>query len=434
MLAEKLAATLQRRGIHYAWVVVAVTFVVALTTSGAVGVPGALILPLSAEFGWNTAQISSALALRLVLFGMMAPFAAALIERYGVRRIVILAIGLILLGLCGALAMQQVWHLVIAWGVIVGIGTGMTALVLSAIVSNRWFAKRRGLVLGLLTASSSTGQLVFLPLAASLVEKAGWRVALIPSCAALGLSAILVLLFMRDRPSDVGVRPYGEEPGTAAAAAAAASQPAGAAVGRAFAVLGEASGNPVFWMLAFTFFICGLSTNGLIQTHFIPLCVDFGLAPTTGATVLAAMGVFDIFGTIGSGWLSDRVDPRKLLFCYYGLRGVALLYLPSSSFDFYGLSLFGLIYGLDWIATVPPTVRIAAATFGRERAAIVFGWVFTAHQVGAAVAAFGAGFARTSFGTYLPALYIAGTFCVIAALLALTVGRGTQPKPSLAVS
>ncbi|HEV8016248.1 MAG TPA: MFS transporter [Stellaceae bacterium] len=432
MLAEKLAAVLQRRGIHYGWVMVAVTFVVAITTSGAVGVPGALILPLSSEFGWNTAQISSALALRLVLFGLMAPFSAALIERYGVRRVVTLAIGLILLGLCGALLMRQVWHLVLAWGVIVGIGTGMTALVLSAIVASRWFSTRRGLVLGLLTASTSTGQLIFLPLAASLAEKAGWRIALIPSCAALVVAAVLVLLFMRDRPSDVGLAPYGEAPGAAFANIAAI--PPGAAVGRAFAVLGEASANPVFWMLAFTFFICGLSTNGLIQTHFIPLCADYGLPATTGATVLAAMGVFDIAGTIGSGWLSDRVDPRKLLFMYYGLRGIALLYLPSSSFDVYGLSVFGVIYGLDWIATVPPTVRIAGATFGRERAGVVFGWIFSAHQVGAAVAAFGAGFTRTSFGTYLPALYIAGAACLIAALLALTVGKAARRTPSPATT
>ncbi|HEY1502864.1 MAG TPA: MFS transporter [Stellaceae bacterium] len=428
MLAEKLASMLQRRGIHYGWVVVAVTFVVAITTSGAVGVPGALILPISSEFGWNTAQISSALALRLVLFGLMAPFSAALIERYGARRVVTLAIGLILVGLCGALLMRQVWHLVLAWGVIVGIGTGMTALVLSAIVASRWFSTRRGLVLGLLTASASTGQLVFLPLAASLAEKAGWRVALIPSCAALVLAAVLVLLFMRDRPGDVGLAPYGETPG--AAFANVAPIPPGAAVSRAFAVLGEAASNPVFWMLAFTFFICGLSTNGLIQTHFIPLCADYGLSATAGATVLAAMGVFDIAGTIGSGWLSDRMDPRKLLFMYYGLRGIALLYLPSSSFDVYGLSVFGVIYGLDWIATVPPTVRIAGATFGRERAGVVFGWIFSAHQVGAAVAAFGAGFTRTSFGTYLPALYIAGAFCLIAALLALTVGKKAPATPS----
>jgi sugar phosphate permease len=287
-------------------------------------------------------------------------------------------------------------------------------------------------VLGLLTASTSTGQLIFLPLAASLAQKAGWRVALMPSCAALVLAAVLVLLFMRDRPSDVGLAPYGEAPGAAFASVPAI--PPGAAVSRAFAVLGEASSNPVFWMLAFTFFICGLSTNGLIQTHFISLCADYGLAATTGAMVLAAMGVFDIAGTIGSGWLSDRMDPRKLLFMYYGLRGVALLYLSSSSFDVYGLSVFGVIYGLDWIATVPPTVRIAGATFGRERAGVVFGWIFSAHQVGAAVAAFGAGYTRTSFGSYLPAVYIAGAFCLVAALLALTVGKGARATPSVATT
>jgi sugar phosphate permease len=420
MLAQRLAAFLGRHGIHYAWVIVAVTFLTALTTSGAVGIPGALILPLSKEFGWDTAQISSALAIRLVLFGLMAPFAAALIERYGVRRMVVSAIALIIAGLGGALVMTEVWHLIIAWGFVVGIGTGMTALVLSAIVANRWFAARRGLVLGVLTASSATGQLVFLPLAASLAQGAGWRMALLPPVGALVVVGLLVVLFMRDRPSDVGLAPFGE---TVAPDAVPAALPQ-AAIGRAFQVLGQVSASPVFWILFATFFICGLSTNGLIQTHFIAFCADYGLAQVTAAGVLAAMGLLDIVGTISSGWLSDRVDPRKLLFWYYGLRGLSLLYLPSSSFTIYGLSFFAVFYGLDWIATVPPTVRIAAATFGRERAGIVFGWVFAAHQLGAATAAFGAGLSRTMLATYLPAFYVAGAACLVAAILALAIGSG----------
>jgi sugar phosphate permease len=420
MFASRLSSYLARHGIHYAWVIVAVTFLTALTTAGAVGIPGALIIPLSQEFGWDTAQISSALALRLLLFGLMAPFSAALIERYGVRRVVVSAIVLVIAGLCGALAMTRVWHLILAWGVLVGVGTGMTALVLSAIVSNRWFSKQRGLVLGVLMASSATGQLVFLPLVASLAQAEGWRVALLPPVGGLALAALLVVLFMRDRPSDLGLAPFGDT------GIAALAPPPQAAIARAFTVLGEVSASPVFWILFATFFICGLSTSGLIQTHFIPFCADYGLAPVAAASVLAAMGVFDIFGTIGSGWLSDRVDPRKLLFWYYGLRGLSLLYLPSSNFTLYGLSFFAIFYGLDWIATVGPTVRIIVNSFGRERAGIVFGWVFTAHQLGAATAAFGAGLSRTMLSSYLPAFYVAGAACILASVLALAARSGAR--------
>jgi len=413
MFAQALARRLSRHGIHYGWVVIAVTFVTALTTAGAMGVPGALILPLTKEFGWNTAEISSALAIRLVLFGLMAPFAAALIERYGVRRVVLTAIGLIVSGLLLALVMYQAWHLILLWGFVVGVGTGMTALVLSAIVSTRWFVQRRGLVLGVLTASSATGQLVFLPLAAWLVDNYGWRYALAPSVIGLMIAGLLVALFMCDRPSDVGQAAYGEaaRPTAPTSAAPPAAAPA---FGRAFSVLGEISTSGAFWILFATFFICGLSTNGLVQTHFISLCADYGMPAVAAASTLAMMGVFDFFGTILSGWLSDRFDNRALLFWYYGLRGLSLLYLPYSTFTLYGLSLFGAFYGLDWIATVPPTVRLSAQAFGKERAGIAFGWIFAAHQLGAATAAFGAGLSRSVLMSYLPAFFAAGAMCLVA--------------------
>jgi sugar phosphate permease len=424
MPAQRLAGFLGCLGIHYAWVVAGAIFLTALTTAGAVGIPGALILPLGKQFGWDTAEISGALGLRLALFGLMAPFAAALIERYGIRRVVSAAILLIICGLAGALVMTRVWQLVLFWGVAVGIGTGMTALVLSAIVANRWFGAHRGLVLGMLTASSATGQLVFLPLAAWLAENWGWRAALLPPVVGLAVAAILVVLLVRDRPSDLGLNPFG-----GMAVEPASPAPRRAVVGQAFAVLAEVSASPVFWILFATFFICGFSTSGLIQTHFIPLCGDFGMAPVAAASVLAAMGVFDIIGTVGSGWLSDRYDSRKLLFWYYGLRGLSLLYLPSSSFTIYGLSFFAVFYGLDWIATVPPTVRIATNVFGRERAGIVFGWIFAAHQLGAATAAYGAGLTRTFAATYLPAFYFAGAACLLASLLVLRARAGGATSP-----
>ena len=417
MVSSFLAAAMARRNLHYGWVVAGVTFLTMLVTAGAVGAPGVFIRPLEREFGWDTAEISTALAIRLLLFGLMGPFAAALMNRYGLRRVTLAALALIATGFVSSLAMREVWHLVLLWGVVVGLGTGMTALVLGATVATRWFTHRRGLVVGLLTASSATGQLVFLPLLANLTDLIGWRLSLLFSCSLLVVAVLAVMLLMRDRPADVGLLPYGED-----AAPASDSAPVAAAVSP-LGVLRDAARTPVFWVLFASFFICGASTNGLIQTHFIPLCGDFGLAAVGAASILAMMGVFDFFGTVGSGWLSDRYDARKLLFCYYGLRGLSLLYLPFSDFTVVGLSVFAVFYGLDWIATVPPTVKLVAAHFGRARANVVFGWVFAGHQLGAAFAAFGAGLSRTVLSTYLPAFFAAGALCLIAAVLVMTLRR-----------
>jgi MFS family permease len=310
------------------------------------------------------------------------------------------------------------------WGVVVGIGTGMTALVLGATVAARWFAARRGLVVGILTASAATGQLLFLPLLASLTDRMGWRVALALMCGMLGVAAFAVLMVMRDRPSDLGLRPFGDEGTQPLPLPPPNNAPIMAA---ALGTLRDAAKTRVFWILFATFFICGASTNGLVQVHLIPMCLDFGIPQVQAASLLAAMGIFDLFGTIGSGWLSDRYDNRWLLFWYYGLRGLSLLFLPFSNFSFYGLSLFAMFYGLDWIATVPPTVRLTAQRFGPERANLVFGWIFAGHQLGAGVAAFGAGLSRTVLLSYLPAFFAAGALCIVAATLTLAISR--PPKP-----
>jgi sugar phosphate permease len=414
MFAQPLSNWLHRRGLHFSWVIVALTFLTALSSSAALGLPGALLQPLSKEFGWDVEQISSALALRFALFGLMGPFAAILMERFGVRNVVVTALTLVAAGMALATQMTQLWQLVLLWGIMLGVGSGLTALVLSAVVSNRWFDSHRGLVVGLLTASSATGQLIFLPVGAWLVEHFGWRLAVLPVLSACALVAVAVFLLMRNRPSDVGLTPFGAAPGTPVAAAAPAMR---ITFATPFKVLAEAAQHRVFWVLAGTFFICGLSTNGLIQTHFISLCGDAGLGPVPAASVLAMMGAFDLVGTIASGWLSDRYDNRKLLFMYYGLRGLSLLWLPYSEFTLYGLSVFAMFYGLDWIATVPPTVRLTAATFGKEKAGMVFGWIFAAHQLGAAVAAYGAGRVRTLLLTYDPALFAAGAACLVAAAM-----------------
>ena len=420
MFAQRLAAFMKARNLHYGWVVVAVTFVTLLMTAGAMSLPGALLDPLHQEFGWSIADISQALAVRLVLFGLVAPFSAAIMERFGMRNVILVAVSLIGSALLLARFMTTYWQLFVLWGLVVGIGTGLTALVLGAMVSGRWFTQRRGLVVGFLTASSATGQLSFLPLATWLVAHHGWRAAVLPSVGGMVLVALLVTLFMADRPADVGLPPYGEKQILPTPA------PTNNAFARAFIVLGEAARVPVFWVLAATFFICGLSTNGLIQQHFIPFCGDFGLEAVQASFVLAIMGGFDFIGTIFSGWLSDRIDSRWLLAWYYGLRGLSLLYLPYAHFSIAGLSVFAVFYGLDWVATVPPTVKLATAHFGREKAGVVFGWIFTAHQLGAATAAWGAGLTRTELSSYVPAFLVAGALCLLATALCLMMRA--QPK------
>ena len=420
MISNWLSAALARRNIHYGWVMVAVTFFTSLISAGTVGAPGVFIVPLQQEFGWSTAEISSALSIRFILFGLMAPFAAALLNRYGLRNVTLSALLIVASALVASLGMTKVWQLMLLWGVVIGIGTGMTALVLGATIAARWFAARRGLVVGILTASVATGQLVFLPLLAGITERLGWRIALGLVCAMLGVAASAVLLLMRDRPGDLGLRPFGDLGTQPLSAPPANTAPIMAA---ALGTLRDAAKNRVFWILFGTFFICGASTNGLVQVHLIPMCLDFGIPQVQAASLLAAMGVFDFFGTIISGWLSDRYDNRYLLFWYYGLRGLSLLYLPFSDFSFYGLSLFAMFYGLDWIATVPPTVRLTAQRFGPERANLVFGWIFAGHQMGAGFAAFGAGLSRTLLASYLPAFFVAGALCVVAALTVLTISR-----------
>ena len=420
--SSPLAAALARRNIHYGWVIVGVTLLTTVVTAAAMSTPGVLIVPLENEFGWNNGQISSALALRLMLFGLFGPFAAAFMNRYGVRAVMVTAVVLISAGFLASLAMSQVWQLVLLWGIVVGVGTGLTAMVLAVTVATRWFNARRGLVMGVFAASNATGQLVFLPLIARLATDHGWRMALVFVCCMLAIAGVVALFFMRDRPSDVGLPLYGE---TTVSPPPAAGTGLVSALLSPLVVLKEAARTPIFWILFGTFFVCGCSTNGLIQTHFVTLCHDYGLPAVTAASVLAMMGIFDFVGTIGSGWLSDRFDPRWLLFWYYGLRGLSLLYLPFTDFTFYGLSLFAVFYGLDWIATVPPTVKITADRFGREKTGIVFGWVFAGHQIGAASAAFGAGLVRTVYSTYLPAFFIAGALCIIAALAVISVRKSS---------
>src|SRR5438105_2509017 len=407
------------RRLHYAWIVAGITFLVLLASAGFRSTPGVLIVPLEREFGWSRALISVAVSINLVLFGLTGPFAAALMERFGLRRVVVGALVLISGGSLLTVFMTSPWQLFLLWGVVVGLGAGTIASVLAATVASRWFVRRRGLVLGALTAAGATGQLIFLPGLGWLAQYVGWRW----SAITVGLAAIsvapLVALLLRNRPADVGLRAYGETAPDEVPAA-----PSGSPILNAFRGLRLGVRSRDFWLLAGSFFICGASTNGLIGTHLIPASIDHGMAEVTAASLLAVIGIFDVIGTLASGYLTDRFDSRWLLFFYYGLRGLSLLLLPyvfgSAQF---GLILFIVFYGLDWVATVPPTVQLARRAFGQQNFAIVYGWIFAAHQLGAASIAFAAGAVRTFFGDYQLAFMFSGLLCLVAAGLVLRIAR-----------
>jgi len=409
-------------GLHRAWFVAGITMGALIAAAAFRSSTGALIEPIEDDFGWSRGVTSGAVTLNLVVYGLTAPFAAALMERFGIRRVVSASLALVALGSGLTLVMTSPWQLWLLWGFAVGIGTGSLALVFGAIVANRWFVTHRGVVVGVFSAASSTGQLVFLPVIAYLADGPGWRWAAgVVSGFALVLVP-LVLLLLRDRPEDVGTTAYGAAPD---APLTTPVTPTSGAARLALTTLRDSARSRTFWILFVTFWICGWSTNGLIGTHFIPAAHDHGMPPTTAANLLALIGVFDILGTVASGWLTDKVDPRKLLFGYYFLRGLSLLFVSSLLGPDVHPSLFVFVvfYGLDWVATVPPTVALCREHFGIERSGVVFGWVFASHMVGAGIAASYAGVIRQETGGYLVAWLTAGGLCLLAAGLCLLIPR-----------
>ncbi|MCX4165824.1 MULTISPECIES: MFS transporter [Paraburkholderia] len=409
---------------HYGWLTVAVVFLVLLAAAGTRATPSVMMVPLEHQFGWSRATISLAISVNIALYGLMGPFAAAAMQRFGIRPTVLVALSTMAAGVALSSLMTAPWQMILIWGVMVGGATGVAALSLSATVVNRWFTTHRGLVMGILTASSATGQLVFLPLLASIAEHHGWRQVVWVVAGAAAVVLPLVAFLLPERPDSVSQRPYGEAPGAVVATRIETKNP----LQIAFGTLASASKTRDFWLLFFSFFICGASTNGYIGTHLIAMCGDYGMTEVQGASLLAAMGIFDLFGTTLSGWLSDRFNSRVLLFWYYGLRGLSLMYLPHAfGIDFYGLPIFALFYGLDWIATVPPTVRLATDVYGKEAAPVVFGWIVAGHQLGAAFAALGAGMLRSSLGTYTVASMISGGLCLVASVLVLRINRRDRP-------
>ncbi|WP_409345411.1 MFS transporter [Paenibacillus sp. MBLB4367] len=413
--------------VYYGWIVVSIVFLILLVSAAISSIPSVLMLPLEKEFGWDRSAVSGAASIRILLYGLMGPFSAALMARFGIRKIMVISIALLIASLSLTPLISEIWQLILLWGVVVGLGTGSLANVLGVTVANRWFVKYKGLVIGMLTASAATGQLLFLPLLAKITDEIGWRYAVMLVVGVLLLLIPVVAIWMRNHPYDVGKAPLGESE---------VVKPV-PFTGNLFLspllVLRSAMRNGTFWLLAGTFFFCGFSTNGLIGTHLIPACGDFQIPLVMAAGLLSLMGIFDLVGTTMSGWLSDRFDSRWLLFWYYGLRGLSLLFLPFAlDMGYTQLVIFSVFYGLDWIATVPPTAKITSDTFGKENAGMIFGWIVVAHQAGASTAAFGAGIMRDWLGSYTIPFMLAGLVCLYASVMAVRIRKNMKAVPTAA--
>ncbi|CAN1516799.1 AraJ Arabinose efflux permease [Candidatus Nanopelagicaceae bacterium] len=410
-----------KQKIHPGWIAVTVTFFTLMASAGYRSAPSVLIVPLEEAFGWSRSQISAAVSINVLLFGLVAPFAAALMERFTVRKVVMSALALVSLSATSTIFMTQPWHLWALWGIGVGVGAGSMALVFAATIANRWFIARKGIVVGALTAATASGQLVFLPMLSHFAINYGWKSVSLTVGGAAALIIPFIYFFLKEKPELMGMTPYGAPDDWQPPA------PNELSAGRiAIDTLKVSSKSKDFWILFGTFLVCGLSTNGLIGTHFIPAAHDHGMGETVAAGLLALVGVFDVIGTIFSGWLTDRMDPRRLLFFYYGLRGLSLFLLPSILFSTMHPStlVFIIFYGLDWVATVPPTLMLCRIVMGNQRSAVVYGWVFVGHQIGASIAAIGAAVLRVKLGDYAVAFYISATMCLVAAFAVLQIAKG----------
>ncbi|MGI9226798.1 MAG: MFS transporter [Candidatus Nanopelagicaceae bacterium] len=411
----------KQRRVHPAWIAAAITWLTLVASAGYRSAPSVLIVPLEDAFGWSRDQISLAISINILLYGLTAPFAAALMERFTVRKVVMSALSAVSIGAFLTIFMTAPWHLMLLWGVVVGVGTGSMALVFAATIASRWFMQRRGLVTGALTAAAATGQLVFLPALSSIAINHGWKSVSITIAVAAAAVIPLIWWGLNENPSDIGHKPYGAPEGWVEP-----ERLKGNAARNAIDALKNGAKHKDFWLLFGTFFVCGLTTNGLIGTHFIPAAHDHGMGEVVAASLLALIGIFDVIGTLGSGYLTDRVDPRKLLVFYYGFRGISLLLLPSILFATLHPStlVFVIFYGLDWVATVPPTIALCRTVLGPKYGTVIYGWVFTGHQIGASVAALGAAILRVKLGDYSLSFYIGGLMSLIAAVAVIFIARG----------
>ena len=411
------------RKVHYSWIILIITFLAIIVAGIVRSSSGVFIAPFENDFGWGRPSISFAFAVSLFLYGFSGPFMAAFVEKFGLKRMMLGSMALLAAGLALTFIMESEWQLILIWGIIIGLGSGLFLTVLSTQVANRWFVKRRGLAVGILTAATATGQLILLPVLAALIERYSWEAAVLLILALSIIMLVIIAILMRSYPRDIGVPPYGQEE-----LESVASPSMGNPFKIAVSALAEGLRAKEFWLLAGSFFICGLSTSGLIGTHFISYCISFGIPVLTAASLLSFMGIFDLIGTTVSGWLSDRFDNRWLLFWYYSLRGVSLLCLPFAleSGSYTWLMVFAIFYGLDWIATVPPTIGLTRQRFGIQKSAMMYGWIMAAHQVGAGVAAYTGGVFYTVFGSYTWAFILAGGFCALASLFVILIRKNTE--------
>ena len=424
MFSEVLDAKLRPLGIHYGWVIAILAFLTTMFSSATLSVPQVLIIPLTESFGWKISDVTTSIAIMYVVLASIAPFGGAMMLRLGIPTVVVISVCFSLLGLVLTIVSFEKWHLVMGIGICLGIASGILGLGLNATVATRWFVKKRGLVVGILTAAFAAGQLIFLPAMAWLVTNYDWRLAVVPCLVGSVICGVLFLLFGKSWPSELNLPAFGDNE-----IYIPPKQLKEGAIYISFSTLREASKHPTFWMLAGTFFICGLTSTGIVGQHFIPFCADNNVGIIAASSYLALMGVFNFIGTMSSGWLSDRFDNYKLLATYYGLRGISLIFLPYSDFDVFALSLWAIFFGLDYIATVPPTVRLTGSTFGIVKGPVIFGWIFSAHQFGSALAAYGAGVSRVSLLSYLPAFIVAGLFCFVA-MVVIMLFKYSRPKPS----
>ena len=414
---------------HYAYIVAALAFVLLIAAAGVRSSPTMIIQPLQHEFHWSIATISAAVSLNLLLFGLIGPFAAGIFARYGLRRTITCALALMAIAAATSMFMTQSWQFILLWGGMVGVGAGSISLVAGATIVNRWFESNRGTVMGVLTASNATGQLIFLPLFGWLVMQSGWRSEVLFIAIVCAILAPVAFFVLREHPSDMNLAMVG------ATAVVVPERMPGNPFLNTINALREGLRTRDFWLLGGSFFICGASTNGLIGTHLVPACGDHGIPEVRAAGLLAAMGIFDLIGTTASGWLSDRYSARWLLFWYYALRGLSLMYLPAAfGIASIGLPIFAVFYGLDWIATVPPTLKLITNRFGRVKAPMMFGWCFTGHQLGASAIAYLAGLIRTGTGSYDTAFILSGILCIVAAGMVLFVGRSATANRVVAVA
>ena len=407
----------------YGWVVVATTFTASLMAAGIRAAPQTFVRPLEADFGWSRGAINAAISINLVLYGAIGPFAGRFQDRRGPRLVMLVALVLLAVGAGATAFINELWQFLLVWGLIVGTGAGGISSVLAASVAHRWFVRHRGVVLGLLNAAGSTGQLIFIPVVLGMIVAWGWRTAAMTLSGVAVVAFLLVLWLMRNDPAEVGDEALGESE----AAAAAAAKPGGVAPVTTTAVR-DAIRTRTFWLLAGGYAICGGTSNGLIGANMIPHALDIGITPQVASLTVGIMAGLNFVGTMGAGWLCDRMDPRKVLAWIYGLRAVSLFILPSVTGPA-GMFVFAVIYGLDWFATVPPVVAIAGNTFGKNSVGSIYGWIFLSHQIGGFAMANGGGLLYDYVGNYEMAFFAGGWMGLMAAAFGLSIRKNRTIPP-----